>query len=156
MQNCSSISRNGPPFEVVKNLYRGPLPDNLLLDELEDRGVIRVISLCNEPDAAETLRAECGVRGLQHCHIPLSPFARPDDCDVAYFLKLLEQRDAFPTYVHCIHGRDRTGTMLGIFRMSQGWSFAEAFEEMRSYGFYVGFQELLSAMRHYNASVKCG
>lgn len=140
-----------PPYSVVANLYRGPLPDKPLLDELQQLGVTRLVSLCDESDASMSMSLECARRGLDHCHIPLSPFVRPTEEEIEAFLSLLDQRDGMPTYVHCIHGRDRTGTMLGIFRLSQGWTLADALSEMQSYGFYMGFQELLSALRSYRA-----
>lgn len=40
------------------------------------------------------------------------------------------------TYVHCRHGRDRTGLVVGCYRMwIDGWSEATAAREMDAMGF---------------------
>ncbi len=152
MKEKVETGKASPPYFVVDHLYRGPLPDGDIMDELKQLDVVRLVTLCDESYAADSIRKECERRGLQNIHIPLSPFVRPGAEEIAYFLTLLSERDATPTYVHCIHGRDRTGTMLGIFRISQGWSISEAMAEMQEYGFFMGFRELLDALRGYGES----
>jgi tyrosine-protein phosphatase SIW14 len=41
------------------------------------------------------------------------------------------------TFIHCTHGQDRTGLVVGEYRRRQcGWSKAAARQEMRAYGFH--------------------
>ncbi|MCK5172282.1 MAG: dual specificity protein phosphatase family protein [Planctomycetes bacterium] len=41
-----------------------------------------------------------------------------------------------PVFVHCRHGADRTGTACAVYRIAvEGWSKAEAIEEMTKGGF---------------------
>ena len=49
------------------------------------------------------------------------------------------------TYVHCSHGQDRTGIVIGCLRIwRDGWTNSDAYDEMRAHGFHpslVGLQE---------------
>ncbi|MBI4345389.1 MAG: tyrosine-protein phosphatase [Elusimicrobia bacterium] len=55
----------------------------------------------------------------------------------------LAQRDATlraagesrgPVLIHCHGGKDRTGAVTALLRLLEGWSYAEAAEEMRAFG----------------------
>jgi protein-tyrosine phosphatase len=139
-----------PPYKVSENLYRGPFPDEQILETLASLGVTRLVTLCDESYEAAWIKEECVRLGFENIHIPLSPYCGPDDSEVGNFLRLLEQCRENPTYVHCIHGRDRTGTMLAIYRLRSGWTYEEAIEEMRHYGFFFGFSALLARVRAYS------
>lgn len=149
MKNQGNSKTPAPPYLVVQNLYRGPLPDQALFQQIQKVGISRLITLCDEWSASRATRAQCQRLGLEHHHIPLSPFLRPAQSDIERFLQLLEARDVVPTYVHCIHGRDRTGSMLGIFRLTQGWSYEDALSEMQEHGFCMEFTELIAAVRDF-------
>lgn len=138
-----------PPEEVTRNVYRGPLPDKLIFEKLEELNTRKIITLCDESYAARQTKEHCRARGIEHFHIPLSPFYSPTKDQIEHFLELLEHRHKHPIYIHCIHGRDRTGAMIGIFRLSQGWSFDQAFEEMQKYCFDVSFHKLSHAVKEF-------
>ena len=150
MTKLHSRKTGTPPYLVDDNLYRGPYPDEGLLQQIQHLGVIRLVTLCDEPFESRAIKSECKSRGLQNFHIPLSPFVRPRRHEIANFLELLEQRHKAATYVHCIHGRDRTGSMLGIFRLSQGWPLVDALDEMKQHGFGMEYGELIAAVRDYS------
>lgn len=51
-----------------------------------------------------------------------------------------------PVYVHCLHGQDRTGAVIAVYRHRyQGWAKERAFAEARSLGFHVGLYGLVHA-----------
>jgi protein-tyrosine phosphatase len=139
-----------PPEEVTRNVYRGPLPDKHIFAKLQDLDTRKIITLCDESYAARQTKEHCKARGLDHHHIPLSPFYSPTQEQIDNFLELLEERHKHPLYIHCIHGRDRTGAMIGIFRLSQGWTFDQAFAEMHKYCFDASFHRLVSAVKEYS------
>ena len=54
----------------------------------------------------------------------------------AGFLPVADDASCAPALVHCVAGRDRTGTMCAVYRMEcDGWKPARAAAEMRGYGF---------------------
>jgi hypothetical protein len=58
------------------------------------------------------------------------------DTEVAAFLSVVSEPDRTPVFVHCKFGADRTGAMVGAYRIViQGWSREQAVEELRSGGF---------------------
>ena len=82
----------------------------------------------DDPDDLEGL-------DLGYVHIPM----RADDfsdADVARFLEVATDEARVPVFVHCLHGADRTGVVVGAYRVVvQGWSREEAVAEMTGGGF---------------------
>ena len=71
----------------------------------------------------------------------------PEDEDVVKFLRIATTPAMQPVLVHCLHGSDRTGTMVAIYRLAyEGWTKAQATEEMINggYGFHPMWKNLLS------------
>jgi hypothetical protein len=70
--------------------------------------------------------------------IELPPIiAKPTRQRVEKILKILSDRDSYPLYVHCRHGQDRTGTVVGLYRyFIEGLPPEDALEEMKAYGFH--------------------
>jgi protein tyrosine/serine phosphatase len=48
----------------------------------------------------------------------------------------VKDTDQHPIFVHCLHGRDRTGLMTAVYRVHfDGWPVEKAYEEMLECGF---------------------
>ncbi|HQS59454.1 MAG TPA: protein-tyrosine phosphatase family protein [Gallionellaceae bacterium] len=72
----------------------------------------------------------------------------PEDEDVVKFLRIATTPALQPVLVHCLHGSDRTGTMVAIYRIAyQGWSKKQATDEMVNGGF--GFHPIWQNLLHY-------
>ena len=72
----------------------------------------------------------------------------PEDEDVVKFLRIATTPAMQPVLVHCLHGSDRTGTMVAIYRIAyEGWSKAQATEEMINGGF--GFHPMWKNLLRY-------
>lgn len=72
---------------------------------------------------------------MRYVRIPLESTDPPTPEQVAEFLAVVRDPDARPVYVHCLHGVDRTGAMLAVYRMQEeGWSNADALAEMEHFG----------------------
>jgi hypothetical protein len=66
--------------------------------------------------------------------LPYTRFQRPETIDD--FLELMDDPDVYPVLIHCRAGLHRTGCLSAVYRMEyQGWTPAEAYEEMKAHGF---------------------
>jgi len=62
------------------------------------------------------------------------PDERPGVIDE--FLALMDDPGSYPVLIHCRAGLHRTGVLTAVYRMEyQGWSRAEAYEELKAHGF---------------------
>jgi protein tyrosine/serine phosphatase len=74
----------------------------------------------------------------------------PEDEDVLRFLRIVTDTNRAPVFVHCLHGSDRTGTMIAIYRMAvENWSKEAAIEEMTrgGFGFHRVWRNLVKYLR---------
>ena len=132
---------------VTPFLVRGGQPTVEGLTRLKSGGVRTIVDLRNEPLIAERESKAARHMGLKFVNIPLDVFNRPSDADIDRFLSVVNTPENQPVYVHCLHGQDRTGTMVGIYRVQyQGWSGEQAYNEMLGHGFRAGLVNLSDAM----------
>jgi len=64
------------------------------------------------------------------------PFRDIPDDKVAIAIATLSDETHGNVYVHCTHGRDRTGLVVGLYRVfHEGWAAKDAYTEMNAVGF---------------------
>lgn len=120
---------------VAPNIYRGAAPTEGGLRQLQARGIHTVIDLRISPKQVAKEKAFAESLGLTWLNIPMGSDP-PTSRQVATFLSTLKRAPTEPVFVHCQHGADRTGCMIGIWRVTQqGWSYPQTYKEMRHYGF---------------------
>jgi protein tyrosine/serine phosphatase len=123
--------------KVNEHYYRGGQPRAAGFAELKRLGVKTVIDLRKDsiPEEPEQVRA----LGMRYFNIPMkaSRPATPEQTD--YFLKLVNDPDNWPVYVHCKGGRHRTGALTAVYRITHdGWTADQAYDEMKKYDFNQG------------------
>jgi len=131
-----AISSDIDNFQVVSTgLWRGALPSAKAFAKLGKSGVKTIVDLRYDGPgvAAEARLAQ--QYGISYVNIPLG-FKNPSLGDVARFLAIVAKPANQPVFVHCRQGADRTGTVVGVFRiLHDHWSFREAYNEMRLHHF---------------------
>lgn len=134
-----------PNFQVVSNeLWRGSAPSEADLCLLSKRGLKTVVNLRRSGASAQREEAIAKKLGLKYVHIPMG-FGTPSPTSINQFLAVVTNPENQPVYVHCRQGADRTGTVVGIYRMLvQGWSFDKTYSEMRTHH----FKPWLLSMKH--------
>jgi protein tyrosine/serine phosphatase len=122
-----------PTFGTVdERLLRGGQPTDAGFRKLADLGVKTVVNLrLEEPYEALTVAG----LGLRYLYLPVPDTDRPTDDQVRRFLELQRDPDAGKLYVHCAWGVNRTGTMVALWRIQNGWSPERALAEAQTYGF---------------------
>lgn len=132
---------------VVPGIYRGAAPTAAGLKKLKAQGVRTVIDLRIEKKGQVEEEAAAKALGLKRIRIPMGSEA-PTAKQVALFLETLDRAKSEPVFVHCQHGADRTGAMVGIYRVTrQGWGFEETWKEMRKYGFKTFLKDLKGSVQ---------
>ena len=131
-----------PNFHKVSDdLYRGAQPSAEGMEQLKKLGIKTVVNL----RSLHSDRDEIRETGLAYEHIRMNTWD-PETEDVVRFVKIMTDSNRTPVFVHCQRGADRTGMMCAIYRIAvQGWSKAEAIEEMTEGGFafFSGWQDLI-------------
>ncbi|HHX39689.1 MAG TPA: dual specificity protein phosphatase family protein [Armatimonadetes bacterium] len=137
-----------PNFHTVApGIYRGGAPTREGLKALSKMGVRTIIDLRIEKQAKRVEKPLAEKMGFTWIHIPMGREA-PTEKQVATFLATLAKAPERPVFVHCQHGADRTGCMIGIYRVQvQKWPFERAWAEMLRYGFKPWLHELKAAVR---------
>lgn len=132
---------------VTPGIYRGGAPMETGLRELKAMGVRTIIDLRYPTRPIRTERSEATQLGLNWINLPMGAEA-PTQAQVAKCMGTLKLAPTQPVYIHCQHGADRTGCMIGIWRETHnGWTFSHAWSEMRKYGFNPRWTHLTAAVK---------
>lgn len=126
-----------PNFGQVSDIYyRGAQPEGDDFAALKALGVKTIIDLTEEDAKGREARDA----GLTFFQIKMSSTSAPTAAQVEEFLKIVNNPQYQPVYVHCKGGRHRTGTLTAVYRMAnEGWTPDRAYEEMLKYDFDYGF-----------------
>ena len=145
-----------PNFHQVHSfLYRGGEPTAEGVNQLKALGVKTIIDLRNPGEKKFDEAALAKNLGLDYIAMPMNS-AAPTRKQVTTMTDSLKQAQdtqaGGSVFVHCAHGSDRTGCMIGIWRVTADkWSYDEAYKEMRKYWFTPKFTKLSGAVKKYAA-----
>ncbi len=122
--------------QVSDHIYRGGQPeteaDYVLLARMGVRTIVNLrgdSSVGPERETAERL-------GIRFVNLPMSGYEYPSTETVNAALALLNDAEAGPVFIHCLHGKDRTGLIIGLYRVHYDhWPRDVAYAEMRRIGF---------------------
>jgi protein-tyrosine phosphatase len=90
---------------------------------------------------------------MNYVHIPMSVtvWTKISGTSIRKYLEVMNNPENLPVFIHCERGADRTGAMVGFYRMAvQGWDAARAFKEAREIGmrwWYAGLKEQLYSFK---------
>ena len=119
---------------VTPTLYRGGQPHGTGYQALKKMGVDIVVDLRLSGSGKE--KAQVTKLGMEFVSIPWHCLL-PKDEIFARFLKVVRDHPNKKIFVHCRYGDDRTGMAIAAYRMAiQGWTAAEARNEMNKFGFH--------------------
>ncbi len=109
------------------------------MEMLKEKGIRAIVDFQRHPLATE--RGEAERMGIEYirlpwtAHIPRAFFFPYIYGISGKFLKIAGDRNRLPLYIHCRHGRERTGTMAAVYRMSvEDWPYQKALLEMLRFG----------------------
>jgi len=142
-------------FQIIgPDLWRGGQPTVNAFTLLKDSGAKTIISLREDQPALQKEREIVTALGMDYYAIPIRLFAVPDEEAIDYFLDIVSDKKNQPCFVHCLHGMDRTGLVVAIYRMQfHDWTFEQAHEELLKMGFHTEFQNLFQVFVAYGERI---
>jgi len=137
----SSVPAPGiPRFQAVtESLFRGGQPTDTGFRFLKQKGIKTVVNLREENDERELVER----LGMKYIHIPSKAWDPFPEQAIQTFFQVLNDPSNRPVFVHCGRGADRTGAMVGLFRIAfQGWDGKRAYQEARAMGMRWWYRDL--------------
>src|SRR5438552_3534437 len=127
----------GSPVEGIRNFYqidghvcRGGQPTNEGWKYLAKIGVKTVLNLREDDYRSAVEEQAVTALGMQYVNVPMSGLRAPTEAEILKILALLEDNTSGPVFVHCKRGADRTGAVIGAYRIDHDrWDNARALKE---------------------------
>ncbi len=130
---------------VDDKIYRGEQPRIPAgIEDLKRRGIKTIINLRgrDKNTAAEEKAAQAA--GITYISQPLPALSAPSDEAVNAVLEEIKKAEG-PVFLHCQHGKDRTGLIVACYRINNGWTYEQAMREAKK----RGISRLQFGMRRY-------
>src|SRR5580693_1196633 len=144
IEGASNVDVPGVPnfHQVDEHVYRGAQPHGEGFAGLAKIGIKTVIDLRGEVSEGNAVESA----GMRYIRLPWSGFKAPDDSQISAVLSLLSDNTAWPVFVHCKRGADRTGTAIACYRiMHDHWTNQQALAEAKNFG----MSSMEVAMQHF-------
>lgn len=134
--------------EVSRQLYRGAQPRAGGVHRLAALGIKTIINLRGDDEQTRGEEQAAAAAGLRYFSLPLPDLSRPPTERVEHIMALINAAENQPVFVHCNHGKDRTGVIAAIYRITHdGWTSEQAKAEAKRYGMswvQVGMKDYIS------------
>ena len=127
--------------QVTPGLYRSARLDSVDVAQLQALGVKTVISLRSFHSDTDLLKDS----GIHTIRIPINTWAIRDSHVIEAMRTIRAAEQQGPVLLHCLHGADRTGMMIAMYRMLyQGWSRDKAVDELKNggYGYHAVWKNI--------------
>jgi protein tyrosine/serine phosphatase len=141
----ASATATLPNFhEIEEGLYRSGRPNKEALENLiRDYHLKTILSVEDSQSTVDKESQWAKDLHLEFYNLPMSASKDPKDETVNEALSLMAREDLRPFLIHCKHGRDRTGMIVGLYRVeNQNWKATDAHAEMLDLGFDTIYYKL--------------
>ncbi len=139
--SLAQIQSEVPNFHQVDGaVYRSGKPSAGDVTALAASGIRSILTLetyAYDPDGLDAERAAAEAAGLKFFRVAMSPmpYDKPTLEQVLEALTVTTQPENWPILVHCYHGSDRTGLVIGAYHIrAHGWTADAAIADMRNFG----------------------
>lgn len=137
--------------QVDEHVYRGGQPSEAGVNSLAKLGIKAVIDLRGAGDRATAEEKQVEALGMKYYSVPLPGLSAPSNTEISTVLALIDDAQNWPVYVHCMRGKDRTGTVIACYRIRHDrWPNARAMKEAQEHGLSRVERGMRSFVLHYN------
>ncbi len=134
---------------VDENVYRGAQPTEIGMQALSEMGVKTIINLRQTNDVVPWEVQLANSHNIFYTNVPMSGLNRPTDEQIQRVLSIIETAEK-PVFIHCKHGKDRTGTIVACYRIkTRNWSSAQAQQEADEHGMSIRETEMKEYIRDF-------
>jgi len=132
--------------QVEPGLWRGGQPGEEGWKYLASLGVKQAIKLNTEKESSDSGAKSNGIAVIAYpITLAEQTVGKPSTNTLHNAVSALNTNGVF---VHCEHGQDRTGLIIGAYRVrTLGWSKAAAYQEMKAHGFHSSLLGLSKAWK---------
>jgi tyrosine-protein phosphatase SIW14 len=117
--------------QVDEHVYRGAQPHGQGFEGLAKLGIKTVIDLRGERSEETAVERT----GMHYVRLPWSGYKAPAEAQIEAVLSLLNDNSAWPVFIHCRRGADRTGTAIACYRIAHDhWTNQQALTEAKTFG----------------------
>jgi len=144
---CLAGEKDLPNFrEVTPGVYRGGQPTAAGWAYLKSLGVKTDVKLDLPSEGSDEEAAKLGIKVVDASGPPAdfrNALGAPKPERIRLAVQTLQDESQWPVYVHCRHGQDRTGLVVGLFRvLHDHYTKAQAYKEMRAHHFHPALHGL--------------
>lgn len=145
--DAASIIEVIPNKQMVgSSIMRGGRPEMSDLAELKQLGYKTIINLENDAKVVAKEKAYAAELGFNYIENPMNASAVPNDQEMEKLIAIMADSRNYPLYIHCKHGQDRTGLVVGLHRVfNDKWKPDVAYQEMLD----IGFHPIYASMKKY-------
>ena len=130
--------------KVTDEVYRSGQPSEAQLAQLVERYGIKSVVKLNAGEAPQscTLVDSPRISGWS----VVSKRSAPTPKQIKQILDAIDCAPK-PVLIHCMHGEDRTGLIVALWRIRHGASVSDAYSDMMSRGFHANFGGVWTAWK---------
>ena len=122
---------------VDDHVWRGAQPSAEGLRALAANGAKTILDLRPPEERSGKEKAEVESLGMQYRSDAMNGYHAPTDQQIQKALDTLGDQSAWPVFVHCHLGEDRTGTVIACYRIQHdGWDNRKALHEAKKMGMH--------------------
>jgi tyrosine-protein phosphatase SIW14 len=120
--------------QVDTHVYRGAQPSNAAFAYLAKIGVKTVIDLREAGSRSQAEQRAVTANGMQYINVPMGGFTPPTEAEITKILGILEDHTTGPVFVHCMHGKDRTGVVIAAYHIDHDkWDNMRALKDAKAH-----------------------
>jgi len=121
--------------QVDAHVYRGAQPTAEGFHSLAKLGVKTIVDLREAGSRSQAEKKLVEAQGMRYVSVPMDGWRSPQPGQVDRVLAVMNDSAAWPVFVHCRRGQDRTGTVVACYRIAHDrWPNQKALDEARSHG----------------------
>jgi protein tyrosine phosphatase (PTP) superfamily phosphohydrolase (DUF442 family) len=122
-------------YQVDAHVYRGAQPTDEGFQYLAEIGVKTIVDLREADERSKAEEAVVRNAGMKYVNVPMTGLTPPTPSEISAILRILEDETPGAVFVHCKRGADRTGAVIGAYRIDHDhWDNARALNEARKLG----------------------